>query len=88
MIILIIFTFIGDPKPIDEQDMGDPNKKELSDEEMDSFDEKRGEATDKDADTSGSGAAFLSNLLSPDSDGQNTNCKKGNKAVPISNDDN
>ena len=44
VIILIIFTFIGDPKPIDEQDMGDPNKKELSDEEMDSFDEKRGEA--------------------------------------------
>jgi len=35
---------IGDPKPIDNQDMGDPNKKELSDEEMDSFDEKRGEA--------------------------------------------
>ena len=24
--------------------MGDPNKKELSDEEMDKFDEKRGEA--------------------------------------------
>merc|ERR1719340_22174 len=35
---------IGDPKPIDEQDMGDPDKKELSDEEMDKFDEKRGEA--------------------------------------------
>ena len=51
-------------------------------------DEKRGEATDTDADTSGSGAAFLSNLLSPDSDGQNANCKKGNKAVPIANDDN
>ena len=57
-------------------------------EEAGAGDEKRGEATDKDADTSGSGAAFLSNLLSPDSDGQNANCKKGNKAVPIANDDN
>jgi len=35
---------IGDPKPIEDQDMGDPNKKELSEEEMDSFDEKRSEA--------------------------------------------
>ena len=34
----------GDPKPIDNQEMGDPNKKELSDEEMDQFDEKRGAA--------------------------------------------
>ena len=35
---------VGDPNPLGEQDMGDPNKKELSDEEMDKFDEKRGEA--------------------------------------------
>ena len=35
---------IGDPNPLGEQEMGDPNKKELSDEEMDKFDEKRGEA--------------------------------------------
>ena len=62
-----------------------PTKEE---EETGAGDEKRGEATDKDADTNGSGAAFLSSLLSPDSDGQNANCKKGNKAVPIANDDN
>ena len=60
-----------------------PTKEE---EETGAGDEKRGEATD--AETSGSGAAFLSSLLSPDSDGQNANCKKGNKAVPIANDDN
>ena len=35
---------VGDPNPLEDQDMGDPNKKELSDEEMDKFDEKRGEA--------------------------------------------
>merc|ERR1719412_1509460 len=35
---------VGDPNPLGEQEMGDPNKKELSDEEMDKFDEKRGEA--------------------------------------------
>ena len=62
-----------------------PTKEE---EETGASDEKRGEATDKDADTNGSGAAFLSSLLAPDSDGQNANCKKGNKAVPIANDDN
>ena len=60
-----------------------PTKEE---EETGASDEKRGEATD--ADTNGSGAAFLSSLLSPDSDGQNANCKKSNKTVPIANDDN
>ena len=35
---------VGDPNPVVDQNMGDPDKKELSDEEMDKFDEKRGEA--------------------------------------------
>ena len=35
---------IGDPNPGIDQDMGDPTKKELTDQEMESFDEKRSQA--------------------------------------------
>lgn len=37
-------VFSGDPNPDINQEMGDPNKKELTDEEMEKFDEKRSEA--------------------------------------------
>ena len=35
---------LGDPNPDINQEMGDPNKKELTEQEMESFDEKRSEA--------------------------------------------
>ena len=35
---------IGDPNPNVEQDMGDASKKELTDQEMENFDEKRSQA--------------------------------------------
>ena len=44
VIVTLNIYVLGDPNPDINQEMGDPNKKELTEQEMESFDEKRSEA--------------------------------------------
>ena len=40
----LVLPFSGDPNPDETHEMGDSTKKEMTDQEMESFDEKRSEA--------------------------------------------